>query len=401
MLKPSLFLLIQLLSLCAIVKGQANDDKSRYRFFVEPEIHFGKVVSNFSSFPKSDFTKSFSLSLGIDDNRKISASQFLNSPSTGLSLLYSDLGNDSVLGHSFHIMPFLMFKPFASKQDKWWLKFGIGAGYYTKTYSNSASNLAIGSKVNWSFQAYLYRDVYLSDKYDIRLGAGYLHSSNGHTKLPNMGLNSAQVSLAYRWKLKPLESKKRYQKTRVLDTIKTKRYLFYNLRTGLGSHEYGGKAKPIGGHNKPVYSLAASVGILFHKHIKVRTGFTYRFYQHYYDRIKDYEDSDLADHLVWNSSNIYFHLGCEFLVGHFGLDVEGGLNLFKPNFKNYYSEFASTDKMKYQLKKHFVSRMGLNFYFINTNKMPKNNFFIGANINANFGQADFSEFSFGYTHTLK
>ena len=375
----------------------AQKKKSSYSIFIEPELHLGKLVSNYSNFPKSDFTKSISLNIGIEDNRILSSSKFFNSPSTGVSLLYSDLNNDSLLGHSFHILPFIMFKPFASKQNKWWLKFGIGAGYFTKAYSEEVNNLAIGSKVTWSFQAYMYRDLYLTEKYDLRLGAGYFHSSNGHTKLPNMGLNSAQLSLAYRWKSKAVPSKKKYQ-VPTNESEGKKKPLFINIRTGLGAHEYGGKTKPIGGPNKLVYSLAASGGIFFNPHVKLRSGFTYRFYQHYYERLKTRKDLDLSDSPRWNASNIFFHVGCEFLIGHFGLDIEGGLNLFKPYYKHYYREFNDTDKIKYQLKKHFVSRMGLNLYLINTNKMPKNNFFIGANINANFGQADFSEISLGYTY---
>ncbi|MDE5420378.1 hypothetical protein L3073_16700 [Ancylomarina sp. DW003] len=109
---------------------------------------------------------------------------------------------------------------------------------------------------------------------------------------------------------------------------------------------------------------------------------------------------DYIDSPSWNASNIYFHLGSEFLIGHFGLDIEGGLNLYKPFYKEYYETHGSSNELKYKLKKYFSSRMGLNFYIINTNKLPKNNFFIGANINANFGQADFTELNFGYMYTF-
>ena len=48
-----------------------------------------------------------------------------------------------------------------------------------------------------------------------------------------------------------------------------------------------------------------------------------------------------------------------------------------------------------------ATRLGMNLYLFDTNKLPQHNFFVGANINANLGKADFTEFSIGYTYTLK
>ncbi|PKQ60839.1 hypothetical protein BZG02_17705 [Labilibaculum filiforme] len=360
---------------------------------------FGKTVSNYNDFPSSNAVRSIFLSIGINDTRNIHSSKYYHQPTTGISLSYSNFGNDSILGKAYGIMPFIMFRPWGNHQKAWSLKFGIGGSYFTKTFEDSEQNLAIGSNLTWSFQAFLYRELFTLNRMKFRLGAGYLHSSNGHTKLPNMGLNSAQVSLSCQLNSKPLTSQKRdvYLGT---DADLNRRY-FITIRTGLGIHEYGGKSKPIGGDKGNVYASALSGGILFKQHLKVRAGFTYRFYEHYYDQIKINEDSDYADSPNWNASNIYFHLGSEFLIGHFGLDIEGGLNLYKPYYKEYYKTYGgSSSELKYKLKKYFSSRMGLNFYFVNTNKLPKNNFFIGANINANFGQADFSELCFGYTHTF-
>ncbi len=49
----------------------------------------------------------------------------------------------------------------------------------------------------------------------------------------------------------------------------------------------------------------------------------------------------------------------------------------------------------YKLKSLFPTRLGVKLYLFNTNKIPKNNLYIGANINANYTQADFSELSLG------
>ena len=53
---------------------------------------------------------------------------------------------------------------------------------------------------------------------------------------------------------------------------------------------------------------------------------------------------------------------------------------------------------KYKLKKAILARLGLKYYLFNNNQSPKSNIFIGATINANLGQADFTELSIGYVH---
>ena len=379
--------------------AQEQSKESKYLFFIEPEIMLGQTVSNYNDFPDTKAVKSFFLNLGINDTRKLHSSKYYNYPTTGISLSYSNLGNDSILGKAYGIMPFIQFRPWGSRQKSWLLKFGIGGSYFSKSFRQSDQNLAIGSHLTWSFQAFLYRDLLTLNRLDFKIGAGYLHSSNGHTQLPNMGLNSAQLSLSCRWNSRPLLSNKK--DNLIGSNTDVNKLFFINVRTGLGIHEYGGKSKPVGGKKGNVYSAALSGGILFKKHLKVRAGLTYRFYEHYRDQIRESENTKFIDSPSWNASNIYFHLGSEFLIGHFGLDIEGGLNLYKPYYKEYYKTHGgSASEIKYKLKKYFSSRMGLNFYLINTNKMPKNNFFIGANINANFGQADFSELSFGYTHTF-
>ncbi|MFA9371576.1 MAG: acyloxyacyl hydrolase [Labilibaculum antarcticum] len=399
MLKRMIFLLVFLRICSCCVNAQVQSQESKYLFFIEPELMLGKTVSNYNDFPKTDAVQSVFLSVGIKDTRNLHSSQYYNHPTTGLSFSYSNFGNDSVLGKAYGIMPFIQFHPWGHLQKAWSLKFGMGGSYFTKSYKDNEQNLAIGSKLTWSFQAFLYRELFALNRLNFRVGAGYLHSSNGHTKLPNMGLNSAHVSLACQWNSRILISKKKdiYLGT---DADPDRKY-FINVRTGLGIHEYGGKSKPVGGEKGNVYSTALSGGILFKQHLKVRAGFTYRFYEHYYDQIEASANADYIDSPSWNASNIYFHLGSEFLIGHFGLDIEGGLNLFKPFYSEYYKTYGGgASEVKYKLKKYFSSRMGLNFYFINTNKLPKNNFFIGANINANFGQADFSEVNFGYTYTF-
>ena len=53
---------------------------------------------------------------------------------------------------------------------------------------------------------------------------------------------------------------------------------------------------------------------------------------------------------------------------------------------------------KYHLKQLISARMGLKYYLFGTDGVPKHNLFVGAHINANLGQADFTELSLGYVY---
>ena len=93
-------------------------------------------------------------------------------------------------------------------------------------------------------------------------------------------------------------------------------------------------------------------------------------------------------------------------MGHFSIDVELGANVYKPFYKQYEKDFPAGnrfngyEKFKRNFKRTISTRLGLNLYLFNTNKLPKHNFFIGPHIKANFGQADFTEVSFGYHYRL-
>jgi hypothetical protein len=112
-------------------------------------------------------------------------------------------------------------------------------------------------------------------------------------------------------------------------------------------------------------------------------------------------NQEFIDQPKWNSSNIFWYLGTELLIGHLGLSFEGGANLYKPYYQTFYDEYGTDDGLKAFLKKTFNSRLGLNLYAKNANTNPKHNVYMGANISTNFGQADFAEGTFGYVMRIK
>lgn len=369
----------------------------------------GKLVKNYGSFPKSNYRQTIYLDFGCYDNRPQYCSRFFNNPSSGISLAYSMLGNDSVFGREMDLVPFIDLNCSKQLKNSFHFKFGIGASYFTKHY-NSITNPAdqpIGSAVTWAFEAFIYQNIFTSNHLNIKIGGGFLHSSNGHTQLPNYGLNSAMLSLSARYFFQPLT----LQETKVDHTTELDRHKHYFLQSkfGLGFHEFGGTTKPVGGPKKLVYNGTICFGVIFRQHLKLRAGFNYRFYEHYYEYILNHPSEKIPQdtsklfnsHPGWNASAITFIGGCEFLYNHVGLDIESGINITKPFYRRFNDLYERDGRPFRFLKSFFATRMGLNYYFINTTKNPRNNIFIGAHINANFGQADFSEASIGYTFRLK
>ena len=389
------FLFLKTTSFC-----QENTKSGTDSGFIDAEFLTGRVVPNYGAFPRTKPVKSFSLNIGtLHENPGKAYASYYNHPMTGISVYYSNPGNNNVFGREVGVKPFFMFNPVKSLKNPFYFKFSLGLSYFTEYYgkTGNSENKAVGSPFTWNFQAFLYKSWNINQALRINLGAGYLHSSNGHIQLPNAGLNKAMFSIsATRFFKRNSENVSIHPD----NSKNNKNRFFYNLRNGLGIHELGNAFGPTGGPKKGVFSLALSGGVIFNNHIKLRSGLTYRFYEHYYDYIITEEIPGYSDKPFVNATNLNFFIGCEFLVGHFGLDVEGGLNMYKPFYNEFFQRFQSGGHFKYILKNYFSSRLGLNLYLYNTHERPKNNFFIGANINANFGQADFSELSVGYTRLL-
>lgn len=363
--------------------------------FIELDIMPGIVVPNVPNFPNTKLNQTYQLSIGKTNLTNKHWVEYYNLPSYGVSLSYSSFGNPKQLGEEYSALLFLELSPQKNSLQSWFFRFAIGPSYFTKHFESlsNETNTIIGSHWNWKFQAFLYKKIKDYERLNLRLGAGYLHSSNGHTQIPNYGMNSALLSLSARF----YQNKNPYASAKVRSLSsqnKKSKSSFVQLRTGLGMHELGSTTEPIGGPKKGVYSAAINYGILFNQQFKLRCGLSYRYYQHYYDQLIKSNGEELTANR-WNASNLYFLAGIEYLIHHFAIDVEGGLNLHKPYYEIFYREFENAGGIKEFMKKTFNSRLGLNYYLINPSKQSDLNLFLGASINANFGQADFSQLNIG------
>jgi hypothetical protein len=214
--------------------------------------------------------------------------------------------------------------------------------------------------------------------------------------LPNLGLNSVLFSLSSKLFLDPVDKsyKVKYQKPK----LDYSRQYFANLRIGMGLHEFGGPGTKTGDTKRGVNIVSLGVGAIYKQVLKVKLGLSYRFYHQYYNYILDYKPGSYTNNPTLSASNLIIYIGSELLLGHVGISGELGINIFKPFYKEHHKLYEDDEGVSYWLKKMLATRVGLKFYLKNTAKNPKNNIFLGVHLNANMGQADFSELTVGVVH---
>jgi len=387
-----------LLAVILSITAFAQSDTNKQGHFINPEYMIGKIIpmSNNSVFPKTGYQQVIAASIGFTNNDTTKWGKFYHQPEAGLMFLYSNLGNNDILGHQFGILPFINFKVFNQLKTPFNLRFAGGASYFTNRFDSlsNPTNEIIGAQFTWDVKVFLFKTLYKKNGFNLQLGVGFSHESNGHTRLPNLGINSPMFSLSGKLYNKKEDNYTSFKRTK-RGNVTAKNY-FFTIRQGIGLHEQDETEGPKMGVLKPVYASSMSGAILFNKHIKLRAGFTYRFYEHYYDHIIDSNVVSLRDNPTKNASNVSFFVGNEFLMSHVSIDAELGFNIFKP----FYSEFNKGTKIGTTLQKKLLTRIGANLYLNNTNKLPKHNVFIGAHIKANMAKADYTEFTLGYTYKI-
>ncbi len=366
----------------------------------------GRVVPNYiNHFPNTHLQQGLELSLGTFSDTNSTWAKYYNFPEAGICLFYSSIGNNKIFGQQFNAMPFITYQFFNKLKNPYYLKLGLGVSYFTTFYDSITNpiNVNVGSSFTWGFQAFAYKIIYKKEGMNIKLGAGFSHASNGHTQLPNLGLNSGLISIEAQF----------YGKEHTVNNfiankekVKSKSYSI-GLRRSIGFHEYGNEYGPVGKGKRRVLCSTIYVGRTTNNFLNLKSGITYRFYEQYYHQIIDRQLEEYIANPKHSASNVVVFVGAELLMNHISMDLELGGNIYKPFYKQYNEDFhVGTTFQSFQVltakfKNYISTRLGLNLYLINTNKLSRHNLFVGAHIKANFGQADYSELTLGYQYKLK
>ncbi|MEZ4779252.1 MAG: acyloxyacyl hydrolase [Flavobacteriaceae bacterium] len=384
---------------------------------ITPEFMLGISAEANDFFPDRSLQKQLIVGFGKEHyNNPQEWAYWLNAPKTEITLGVTDFGNTKEIGYGFSVMPIIEFNIFKSKRLK--VITGMGASYFPIKYDpvDNFYNQAITTDISWSFRAGFNYEFLQNPKIDWRLGIGYYHHSNGHTKLPNQGLNSFLMSVSADIKY---PEKENLNAATTEKTFEKSIYTFTSLRFGYGTNVLALAFND----KKPIYTLAGEYGKVINKTYKLGVGFYYRYYDHYYDYIKNNESlvqegrefEDFKKNPWYNATALGVSINAEFLLNHVGIDFQIGANIYKPAYKidwriNEGWDYTPREipeswvlgefDTKYHLKQIISSRMGLKYYLFGTNAVPKNNLFIAAHINSNLGQADFTEVSLGYVYSF-
>ncbi|SDQ30561.1 acyloxyacyl hydrolase [Flagellimonas zhangzhouensis] len=374
------------------------------------DVYVGMLGNSNSEFPEHGIQKSLFFNVGQFGSKEPKYWRYhLNGPKTGISLGFTDLGNKDALGYAYSVMPYAEFSLFPKTLDGFSLWVSMGGSYMTRRYNKETNpyNKGVSTRLNWSYNSFLYYTLLKNRSTNWRMGVGYAHHSNGHTRKPNRGYNSVLWGTSINFKneaIIPIErDPKEYPK--VLEW-------YYTGRFGVGQNSFS----DIFNDKEEVFAVAFSAGKIINRTFKFGVGLYYNFYRHYYNYIKNEEtlvrtqEPQFTESPIISASALGISGSAELLLSHVGMELNVGLNYYKPFYKidwqlnEGYTYFPNGEEEivlgeldgYYNIKRLVSSRMGLKYYLLDTDKAPKHNFFVGAFINANLGQADFSEFTFGY-----
>lgn len=416
-MKNILTTLFFIAAFCAIAQEASSIKASEY--VITPEFMLGISAEANDFFPDRSLQKQFIIGFGREHNNNPQEwAYWLNAPKTAINLGVTDFGNREEIGYAISAMPIIEFNIFKSKRLK--ILTGMGVSYFPIKYDpiENPFNQAITTDVSWSFRAGFNYEFIKTEKLDWRIGIGYYHHSNGHTKLPNQGLNSFLGSFS-------IDIKNPYNKSLVENAIEKEipeksQYRFASLRFGVGNNVLSLAFND----KKPIYTVAGEYGKVINKTYKLGVGFYYRYYDHYYDYINNNESlvqdgrefEDFRKNPWHHATALGFTINGEFLLNHISIDLQIGANVFKPAYKIDWRINEGWDNTpreipedwvlgefttKFKLKHIISSRMGLKYYLLGNNDVPTHNFFVAAHINSNLGQADFTELSLGYVYSFK
>ena len=395
----------------------ANAQELSYKPVREIEIgaFMGFLGDSNSDFPNHGLQRNLIVTVGNNyESGFLKDNLNYKKPKTGIAFGFSDLRNKNSLGYVYSLAPFAEWPVFASKTSKLDVMVAMGASYATRVFNAKTNirNKGVSTRVNWMYNTTLFYEIYKNKTSAGRLGFGYLHMSNGHMKKPNRGYNSVVLGFSAMF-----ATPKQEQYTSYLKPKKSKIHGFYAANVGIGQNTLSDYFNT----KKEIYTASLSVGKLFKNRVKLSIGAHYHFYEHYHDYIVNDEtlvrtqEKHLKEYPVLNASSFGLFGGGEILLGRFGMEMRLGLTIAKPFYKidwklnEGYTYFSNGEEVivpgelnsYFKVKHRVYGRMGLKYYVIPSIKEKKHTIYIGAFINSNLGQADFSEFAIGYEHRFK
>lgn len=375
----------------APVKDPKKKDKFK-KLIIEAQYSAGKVVPVYPNFPSTTFANVVELHLGYQTGGEEQWNKIFNYPRLGVSLIYQNLGNNQVMGQQFSVVPTVYFSTAHKEDAKVYaeIRYGLGLAVFNRPYDSikNPNNLGAGEHCTWQFTLGANLRWNFSRYMGLQFGGIWYHASDSHTALPNVGVNNFAGYLGL--VVKPFGAQPRVH---TYDTTAVENKWHFNLRLGSGWNRKGSAFGPASSPRFPVYTASVYAAKRVTKAIFLKVGATYRYLASY--RAFN-DDTVFTNHPILNASTFLVFTGFEFMLGHFAINLEAGINLYKPAYKEFYNVYEASSPFNYWTKQLIPTRFGVNYYILDPYKHLRNNAFLGVNVCANFGQAEFMEFCAGY-----
>jgi len=375
--------------ICILVLGAyfttLNAQETENISFVSADIGTSYVLKSYSRLPDLKPNFNFGVHFGKQLNNVKSWHKNYNYPGVGAGLFFAR-NNNKIIGDVIAIYPEASFIVKNKNKHQCRITSALGIAYFSNPYHPVTNNLnmLIGSHVTAIAKADVcYRFLY-SPRLAIQISLVLIHFSNGHVKLPNIGINMPQVSAGATYNFNDELRRPPLTKTKYND-IKTKAIIRY----GNGFHQFGESAKPYGGpvYKNTVVSIGAAHNYSAVAYLSFGVNFTY--YSSFYHFLLDQEVFGEKS-LFYESCMITIYGAHEFLFGKLGVYTEFGIDIYKPFYRKYALYYDNKLSMDEIIKSFNSNKLGLQYHFFK----PLNSGFdiaLGVYIKSNFAQADFIE----------
>lgn len=122
----------------------------------------------------------------------------------GAGFTWFDLGNRELNGHVYALHAHVEANLKKKERFQSVLRFGSGVGYLDRPYNlqTNRKNKAIGSRLNGNMQVMYRAYLDVGRRASLVFGLGVTHYSNGNFRRPNLGINTAHLSMGLLHKIK-------------------------------------------------------------------------------------------------------------------------------------------------------------------------------------------------------
>lgn len=354
-----------------IAFAQTDSIKPKNHFIIEAEFEAGGILAT-GDLKEETFNGAYYSGLNFRAGWRITDSKdeyfkLYNYPTYGIGY-YSSTFHTEVVGRPYAVYGFVQ-TPFGNvNSEKWTFDYRIGLGlsgnFKPFNQENNPLNIALGSKNNVFIDFGLRAQYRLNPFLKAGLGVSYHHFSNGALRLPNLGINilPASISLTYQ----PDGQQVKRDGSQARPEIKD---MLYSLNIGAG-------IKQIAKDSEKRY-FKSTLGFYASKHV------TYKW--------RMGAGLDLFYSASGNSEEI-----AEDKSGKLSAKLSGGPSFYLVHVLNNnlilngnVGYYIHNQRFNGEISKVFL-RAGARYYVYK-------NINAGVSIKAHKGNADFIEWSLGYT----